>query len=52
MAFSIPGAIGFTRHGDFFDDDECRFASAVISYTNLSPPEKSWDLFLFDENEA
>ncbi|MBV6498932.1 MAG: hypothetical protein CJBNEKGG_01162 [Prosthecobacter sp.] len=40
FARRVPGAIGFTAHPDF--ESGTRLASAVISYTSLSPTNESW----------
>lgn len=50
FARRVPGAIGFTAHPDF--ENSTRLASAVISYTSLSPTNESWRLYLYDRVEA
>jgi hypothetical protein len=50
FAGKVPGAIGFTAHPDF--EQGMRYASAILWYTELSSPQNSWPLFLFDETEA
>ena len=50
FAAKVPGAIGFTAHPHF--EQGMRYASAILWYTELSSPQNSWSLFLFDETEA
>lgn len=50
FASEVPGAVGFTAHPDF--ENGTRHASAVVSYTRLSPTQESWVLYLFDKKEA
>jgi hypothetical protein len=50
FAAKVPGAIGFTAHPDF--EQGMRYASAILWYTELSSPQNSWPLYLFDETEA
>ena len=50
FAAKIPGAIGFTAHPHF--EQGTRYASAILWYTELSSPQNSWPLYLFDETEA
>ena len=50
LAYKIPGAVGFTMHPSFFGD--CKYAHAVINYTELSSRSSSWALYLFDKEEA
>lgn len=50
FASEVPGAVGFTAHPHF--ETGTRYASAVVSYTRLSPTKSSWVLYLFDKQEA
>ena len=50
FARRVPGAIGFTAHPNF--ENGTRYASAMISYTSLSPTNESWKLYLYDRAEA
>jgi hypothetical protein len=50
FAAKVPGAIGFTAHPHF--EQGMRYASAILWYTELSSPQNSWPLYLFDETEA